>query len=212
MINKDFYDEKMLEAFKLMAVENRGMREMARFAFEKVQRDFENLDLQRSLDELVESDQHRFGFSTLLRLLKKYRDIRITSDYQRRKAYEKTETEKTLSHEEIAKLVNDVLVKKQPVEGGKPYLRANSTIHGKDGSQRAVWIDPDDPNMVVGRALTLTYNYDAGVMARRLIVNLSMVNHTFVDNIVDRYPKAYKVRGEQPELVYDDEFVPEADI
>jgi len=199
MVNEKLWIKKVQEFCELANTSTKSNGATAAAIYRKIEFNFTDDDMIRAVDDMLDAEVTKLTYPGILRYLKKHKDLRINSELQRQKLKEKGETEVALTRQEIRELVNAVLEKKVNLSDDD-YLRANSTIWTKDGRRLDVWIDPNDPNMEVGKALTLTYDQCGENLVRRLSIKLSMVNHKILTGRTDA--------ARSPE----DDFIPELEV
>lgn len=92
MINPDFYDRKIQEIFKLMGVETKAIKEMAKATYDKIKYNYSENDLEGALNSILESDYTKITYPILVKNLNNKRAVRLEQEWNERKKKEQEET------------------------------------------------------------------------------------------------------------------------
>jgi hypothetical protein len=209
-VNKELYKAKVREFCSLMNVSDLSTKPTAQAIFDKIDGRFTDDDMVNSFNDMMEAEVIKLTYPILMRYLRKYKEVRVGVELQRRKLQERNEVEQVLTHAEIRKLI-DSIIHKTP-GAGHDYLRANATIWRKNGSPLAVYIDPTDPNLEHGKAVTIVYEQHGEQMVRASHIRLGMVRHKILTKRTDGPPVR---RGPQSMFAPpppEDDFIPELEV
>lgn len=210
-MNKELYKNKVREFCSLMNVSDLSTKPTAQAIYDRINQRFTDDDMIRAFDDMVEAEVSKLTYPIVKRYLTKYKEIRIGAEAQRRKLQEKTEVEQMLTHSEIKELV-DSIIHKKGIAPAPDYLKANATIWTKEGKSLDAWIDYDDPNMALGKAVTVVYEQAGDNMVRVQHIRLGMVRHKILTKRADAPPVR---RGPQSMFAPpppEDDFIPELEV
>lgn len=208
-MNKELYKNKIKEFCSLMNVNDLSQKPTAQAIFERVNGRFTDDDMIRAFDDMVESEVTKLTYPTLKKFLMKYREIRVSADIQRRKSQERSGIEDIMSHAEIKELIDNIIHKK-PGAVSVSFFKSNSVVLTKDGRRLDVWINPYDPNLEPGKAVTIVYEQKGEYTIRTQHINLGMVDHKILTR---RAVDMVGGRGsEQVALPMDEDFIPELEV
>lgn len=177
-MNKELYKNKVKDFCNLMNVNDLSNRPTAMAIFDKINDRFTDDDMVRSFDEMMEAEVIKLTYPILMRYLRKYKELRIGAELQRRKLREKNEVKEVMmTHAEIAELV-DAVINKKPTSIQVPdFIQSNATIWTRDGRALSAYIDPNDPNLEPGKAIGIVYEQHGDQMVRAMHIMLGMVKH-----------------------------------
>jgi hypothetical protein len=210
-VTKELYKNKVKEFCSLMNVNDLSQKPTAQAIFDRINGRFTDDDMIRAFDDMVESEVSKLTYPTLKRYLTKYKEIRVSADLQRKKSQEKTDVENMMSHAEIKELVDIIIHKKPGTTPAPDFLKTNATIWTKDGRSLDAWIDPNDPNMQPGKAVTIVYEQQGDNMVRTQHIRLGMVKHKILTKI-DRPPERKRAQSMFAPKVVEDDFIPELEV
>lgn len=77
MVTYQYYTQKMEDTFKLIGIDNKANREMAKAIYDRIKTNYENEDLDGALDSIMQSDFPKINFPILLRCLNTKRTLRF---------------------------------------------------------------------------------------------------------------------------------------
>lgn len=209
-MNKELYKNKVREFCNLMNVSDLSTKPTAQAIYDRINGRYTDDDMIRSFDEMMEAEVIKLTYPILKRYLTKYKEIRVSADQQRQKMQQKADIDEALSHEQIKQLIDGILNKTNPVPGSD-YLKPNSTVRTNDGHMLAVWIDPDDPNLKVGRAVTISYDQRGDYVARVQHIRLDAVKHKILTRRSSEVV-AGRARAQGALPVDDNDFIPELEL
>lgn len=199
MVDEIVFKEKVKEFCELVNTSVKSNSGTGLAIYNRIKQNYVNDDIIRAFDDMVERET-KLSFPICRKYFDKFRSIRMDTEAQRRRMTEKTETQPDMLPGEIQELIDMILLKKKPNTYLADYLKANSTIFLKDGRCLSAWIDPEDPNLEYGKALSVTYEQDGEHTARRVSINLKMVNHKIL------MPQQNRL------ALVDDDFIPELEL
>lgn len=213
MVNEKLWINKIQEFCELANVNTKSTGPTAAAIYRKIEFNFTDDDMIRAVDEMIDNET-KLTWPISRRYFEKFRSIRIDAEAQRSRMREKNDVEALMSHAEIKELI-DSIINKKPGTVQEPYLKANATIWRKNGPPLSVWIDPDDPNLEPGKAVTIVYEQCGENMVRTQHIRLSMVRHKILSPRVDGPPAGKQQGGLSlvpPPPDDADDFIPELEV
>lgn len=207
-MNKELYKNKVKDFCNLMNVSDLSTKPTAQAIYDKINGRFTDDDMVRSFDEMMEAEVIKLTYPILMRYLKKYKDIRVTAQLQRDKLKAHHETEVALTRPEIQELIRTVFEKKGWRDDGEEHLTANATVVMPDGKVLPVWIDMTDPNMQIGKAITIVHVQRGEQTVRTQRIKLKMVRH----RILTKRSEPSGMRSMFVPPPTDDDFIPELEV
>lgn len=211
MVNEKLWIKKIQDFCELMNASTKNTGPTASAIYKRIQHNFTDDDMIRAVDDMVDSEISKLTYPIVKRFMTKFKEIRIGAEQQRRKLQERTEVEQMMSHTEIKELIDSIIHKKPGVTPAPDHLKANATIWTKDGKSLDAWIDNDDPNIELGKAVTIVYEQAGDNMVRVQHIRPGMVRHKILTKRPDGPPVR---RGPQSMFAPppEDDFIPELEI
>lgn len=77
MVSYEYYTGKMEEVFKLMGIDNKANRDMAKAIYERIKGNYENTDLGNALESLMQSENPKINFPIMIKHLNSKRALRF---------------------------------------------------------------------------------------------------------------------------------------
>lgn len=211
-MNKELYKNKVRDFCNLMNVNDLSNKPTAMAIFDRINGRFTDDDVVRSFDEMMEAEVIKLTYPILMRYLRKYKEVRVGAELQRRKLREKNEVKDVMmTHAEIAELVEAVINKKPTSLQVPDFIKSNATIWTKDGKALSAYVDLNDPNMEPGKGITVVYEQHGDQMVRAMHIRLGMVRHRILTTRTDGPPAR---RGPQSMFAPppEDDFIPELEV
>lgn len=207
MVSEILWKERVKEFCELVNLSNKSNGATAMAIYDRIKHNYVNADIERGFDDMIDHEI-KLSWPICRKYFDKMRNIRIDAEAQRSKLKEKSDTATNLmTHAEIKDLIDMIIFKRKP-DITPDFITANATIFLPGNRRLNVWIDPQDPNMKYGKAITVRYEQDGDHMARCLHLNLKMVNHKILTG--EKSPGVMTRQGSLS--IVDDEFIPELEI
>ncbi len=176
-MNKEIFTTKVKEFCQLMNTAKSSNDATAGAIFERVKDSFTNSDCINAFDEMSGLDIVKFNYPTVMRYLRKYRDIRLSTEQKNRKIQEKKEAEEILSHVKIKEIMNDAI--KNKGNHANTHIRPNAMIL-RNGKMVRAWVDMEDTRY--DDAVTIIHEQRGEAVVRTSHINLNNINHMIMSD------------------------------